>query len=32
MHWSLVRLARRYPEAVPLDEVRALLDEGLTAG
>jgi Protein of unknown function (DUF2891) len=30
MHWVLVRLLRRFPDAVPAGEVRAVLDEHLT--
>jgi hypothetical protein len=32
MHWLLVRLLRVVPDAVPGDQIRALLDEHLTAG
>ena len=31
MHWSIVRLLRTVPESVPADEIRAVLDEHLTA-
>jgi hypothetical protein len=31
MHWLLVRLLRTVPDAVPADEIRATLDEHLTA-
>jgi hypothetical protein len=31
MHWLLVRLLRVAPDAVPADEIRAVLDEHLTA-
>ena len=31
MHWLLVRLLRIAPDAVPADEIRAVLDEHLTA-
>jgi len=31
MHWLLVRLLRVVPNAVPADEIRAVLDEHLTA-
>jgi hypothetical protein len=30
MHWVLARLLRRFPEAVPADAIRAVLDEHLT--
>ncbi len=32
MHWLLVRLLRVVPEAVPAGQIRAVLDEHLTAG
>jgi Protein of unknown function (DUF2891) len=31
MHWALVRLLRRVPDAVPVSEARSLLDEHLAA-
>jgi hypothetical protein len=31
MHWLLVRLLRLLPDAVPADQIRAVLDEHLTA-
>jgi hypothetical protein len=30
MHWVLLRLLRRFPEQVPADEIRAVLDQHLT--
>jgi len=32
MHWVLVRLLREAPDAVPAGQIRAVLDEHLTAG
>jgi hypothetical protein len=31
MHWALVRMLRSVPEELPVDEIRAVLDEHLTA-